>query len=314
MALSWRIWRALRNPPRQHPLFRQVLAKTEAINPRPTGAFFTWMFMCTTLTFFWTTIFQWVLVFLLLLLLGFNTLYGLRIAWSISGTIGDEKERQRYDLLAALPFGLFGTSWAISTGCLHRRWSFRWVPFVVQATCIVFLATLLFGNTMTYFFLKDDSLSTAVEAANIDLLKVGILMVPGVVVFYLDHLYSNVTAVLFGIAAAAFARNGTEARLQAFPGFLSLQLIVYAVAYGLIAIWLPQVLNWLGFVEVEALLLLSLIGVVFFVILREGFVRWLWRHMVARLNETETEAQAFLHLALNKRRGDYVRFEQPFSA
>lgn len=274
--LSWKLWRSLNNPPRHHPLFQYVLTKAKNEEPRVTPGFFMWAFMCSSLTFFWTLVVDWLPYLLLGILILFNTIYSMRWVLRISATIASEKEQNRYDLLASLPSGLLGISWAISTGCVHRRSSFRWMPYLILLGVLNVTCMLTLFTGLTAIIIKNASFSDRELINNLNLMQLGIIGIALMVIFYFDHIYSILSAILVGQLVSADNTNSTEARIRAFVGFFTLQCVLYSVSYGVLIFALPGIVHFVGLEGTELTMSLAFIAIVFYLFLREGSVNLLW--------------------------------------
>lgn len=291
--ISWKLWWALNHPPRHHPLFQYTLTHAKKEEPKVAPGFFMWIFMCSTITLIWTLIFDWLPYIFMTAIILLNTVYALRWALRISGTIVAEKEKQRYDLLAALPIGMLGTSWAISTGCLHRRSSFRWLPYLMLMLAIMTTITMVIMGLLTSFVLTTDLNAEAI-LANLNLLEIAILTVPFMFGFYFDHLYSILTATLIGIIATVDVKDSTDARLRAAIGFVTIQLLLYALLFTVLVLGLPQVFALFGLSGVIILIIESIIGLIFFIAIREWLVRRMWRFLTHSLSAEENEVELVL--------------------
>lgn len=286
--LSLQLWRALQNPPRNHPLFQYVLSRASNSTSRLAFGFFMWLFMIASFIFIFGIIFDWLLYVVLALFVLLNTVYALRWVLRIAASLVDEKENNRYDLLASLPIGLLGTSWAISTGCVHQRSSFRFMPHLILTISITTFLMLCGLSTMLGIFLESSSSEQAL-LANLDVVELGIASIPFVLIFYFDHIYSVLTAVLFGQWITIDLKNPDEARIRAFLGYLALQITVYALSYAVSAALLPALLAAFGLTGIPALLIMSVFGVIFFVFVREMIVRFFWQSLIYNYLADEKE-------------------------
>jgi hypothetical protein len=291
--LSFKLWRALQNPPRHHPLYQRVLSHASKDNTRLAIGFFMWSFMLATFIFIFGIIFDWLLYVILALFILLNSIYALRWVLRIAQSLVEEKESNRYDLLAALPIGSLGTSWAISTGCVHQRSSFRFMPHFILTIAIVCFVMLCGLSTMLGLFLETSGTEQAI-LANLDVVELGFASIPFVIIFYLDHLYSVLTAVLFGQWITIDLKNQDEARVRAFLGYLALQISVYALSYGLSVLLIPMILGNIGLTGLPVLLGISLFGIAFFLVLRELIVRFLWQQLVKTFLADENEIMLVL--------------------
>ena len=291
--LGWQLWRALNHPPRHHPLFQYTLTHAKKEEPRVAPGFFMWIFMCSTMSLIWTVIFDWLPYIFITAIILLNTVYALRWALRISGTIVSEKESQRYDLLAALPIGMLGTSWAISTGCLHRRSSFRWLPYLMLMLAVMTTITMVIMGLLTTFVLSTD-LNTEALLANLNLLEIAILTVPFTFGFYIDQLYSILIATLIGMVATIDVQNSTDARLRAAIIFATIQLAIYALLFTVLVVGLPRVFVFFGFSSVTMLMAESIIGLLLFIVIREWLVRRMWHYITTSFSAEENEVKLVL--------------------
>jgi len=196
--------------------------------------------------------------------------------------------------LVALPIGMLGTSWAISTGCLHRRSSFRWLPYLMLMLAMTTTITMIIMGLLTLFLLKLDSNAQA-ALANLNLLELAVLTVPFMFAFYFDNLYSILTATLVGMVATVDINNSIDARLRAAIGFVSLQLALYTVLFAMLVVGLPRVFALLGLYGVGMLIVEAVIGLTLFIGIREWLVRRMWHFLTysfsAEANEIELVLQ-----------------------
>jgi hypothetical protein len=292
--ISWKLWQALHHPPRHHPLFKYTLTHAKNEEPAIAPGFFMWVFMCSTLTLISTFIVSWLPYIFMTLVVLLNTVYALRWTWRISGTIIAEKENSRYDLLAALPIGMLGTSWAISTGCLHRRSSFRWLPYLLLMLAITTTITMVIIGLLTLSLLQV-SANVQSYVANINIIEIAVLIVPFMFAFYLDNLYSLLTATLIGMVATVDVNNSSDARLSAVIGFAALQLTIYAIIFTVLMIALPRLFAFFGWSGLLTLMIEAAIGLILFIVIREWFVRRLWHYLThsfsAEANDIELVLQ-----------------------
>lgn len=293
--LSWMLWRALNDPPRRHPLFRYTLSRARRANPRATTALFMWLVTFTGTGLCWTVTFDWIPSLILVLVLAVNTLFGAFWAVNISAAIVGEQLHSRYDLLAALPIGRLGTSWAMCTGYMHRRPIFTWVPFFARLLAIVTLFTLTGALFITLFVTSNQTISESTLQNNVALVPLIIFGIGCAVIFYMDHQASFVMAVLFGLLTPIDMRNETEARLQALSGFLLFQMVVYllvgAAVYWLIPQFAAMQTHVYGFWLSTGI---TLIFVTLYILIRESLIIWLWRILVHRLNADLPEIRFIL--------------------
>lgn len=292
--ISLRLWRALNHPPRNHPLFKYILLRTHREIPQPTNTFFLWMATFSGIGFCWTAIYDWMATILVLAVLCINTAYSMLWMNSITRTIVDEKEQRRFDLLAALPPGAFGTTWAMCTGSLHRRSSFVWVPFLIRVSSVIMLMTLVSALLITLFFISNDTLAAVAYDANFDVLPLIIAGIGLVIAFYIDHLYSMVTATIVGMLASIDVLYTYEARLRAILGFIAVQIFTYGVSAFVALGVMPVVLRFASVPQPGASVLQVMVTLIVFVVIRESSTRYLWAVAVRALNAEPRELELLI--------------------
>lgn len=294
LMISLRLWRALNHPPRNHPLFKYILLRTHRETPQPTNAFFLWMATFSGIGFCWAAIYDWISTILVLAVLCINTAYSMLWMNSITRTIVDEKEQRRFDLLAALPPGAFGTTWAMCAGSLHRRSSFVWVPFLIRVSSVIMLMTLVAALLITQFFISNDTLAVVAYDANFEVIPLIIAGIGLVIAFYVDHLYSMVTATIVGMLASIDVLYTYEARLRAILGFIAVQIFTYGVC-GFVALGLmPVLLRFAAVSQPAATVIQVLATLMVFAIIRESSTRYLWAVVVRALNAEPRELDGLI--------------------
>lgn len=287
--ISFKLWRALSKPPRQHPLFQYVLADSKSEKPGITSGFVVWILMLAAFVFIWSVIFKPVMALILVMFIALNSIYATRWVLRISQTILEEKQTRRFDLLASLPIGLLGTSWALSTGAVHRRSSFRWLPYLILMIVVIAVIALCGLVTVTFTLLEELSGNDTAMLANLDFVRIGIRVIPFVVLFYIDHIYSILTAIIFGQIATIDIENIAEGQVRALIGFLAIQVITYLIASLISIIGLPYIFSIFGFTEVQHLVLIAVIGICVFVLLREWTTYFLWTFLTNSLDADAKE-------------------------
>lgn len=287
--ISLKLWRALSKPPRRHPLFQYVLLDAKREQPRITSGFVIWAMMFATIIFTFSIILRPVSWVILALFIALNSIYAARWVLRIARTLTHEKETRRYDLLASLPVGLLGTSWALSTGAVHRRSSFRWIPYLVMVVAIVTFVALCSLSTITLTLIDTLSDSDKAFVQNLAFARGGIAALPFIILFYIDHVYSILTAIVFGQLATVDVKNTADGQIRALFGFLSIQILTYVVSFGLILFIIPNIFTALDISNVQMLVTLSFIGIIVFIVLREATVFALWQFLTRLLDADHKE-------------------------
>lgn len=280
--ITLRLWGALLNPPRDHPLYHHITRASPSAHTPRLGVWIELVYLmsCCGLAFLWPLALPWLPLLVMSTLLLGNTLYSMTWAVSISQVIAREREQRTYDLLCLSPSGPLLVNWALCTGCVHRNRVFLWVYFGVRLIVTVLLVTLVIALPLALLSLS----GRTVQQADLDLLHTGVFALALTIVFFSDHVCSFVLAGLVGILASNDLRSSAEARLRVMAGFLALQLLSYAGAVVGCLLILPLLYllsNRLGWFAP-----LSLIpaGVVVFVIVREFVIRRYWRALLRGLN------------------------------
>ncbi|MEL7434977.1 MAG: hypothetical protein AAFN11_13615, partial [Chloroflexota bacterium] len=277
-----------RNPPRRHPLFEQVLKNSRRDTFQVTSGFIIWGLLFVSALFVATMIVKWMALLVVGAFLFLNSVYAARWAIRIANTILTEKETRRYDLLASLPTGLLGTSWALSTGAIHRRSSFRWMPYLVLMTVITSLIALCTLVTVTFGLLDQISRTDTMLAAHIDFINTGIIAIPFVIWFYIDHLYSILTAVLVAQVVTVDADYSADGQVMGLLGFMAVQVLIYALTFGIAVVVVPALFSAIGLTGTLPLIFMGILGIVLFIVIREFAVQQLWERLTTAL---EADAQ-----------------------
>ncbi|MEM9951601.1 MAG: hypothetical protein AAF846_08385 [Chloroflexota bacterium] len=287
--ISLKLWRALSKPPKRHPLFQYVLLNAKREEPHVTSSFIVWVMMLATVIFTLTFLYRPATWIILASFVALNSIYSVRWVLRIARTLTQEKESRRYDLLATMPIGLLGTSWALSTGAVHKRSSFRWIPYLVLMIAIMAFISLCGLSTVTLTLI--DSLSDTEQSlmANLAFAKVGIFALPVVILFYIDHIYSILTAIVFGQLATYDVKNTADGQIRALFGFLTLQIMFYTLIVGLTLWATPSLFGLLDPSKVSDIILFSIISITTFVAVRELILTVIWRMLVKFLSADHKE-------------------------
>lgn len=292
--ISLKLWRALSKPPRQHPLFQYVLADSKREKPGVTSGFVVWTLMLATFVFIWAVIFKPVQGIILALFVALNSIYAMRWVLRISRIISEEKQRGRFDLLASLPIGLLGTSWALSTGAVHRRSSFRWLPYLVLIVAIIAFIALCSLVTITFALLEELSGNEEAFMANLDFVRIGIRVIPFVILFYIDHVYSILTAIIVGQVSTIDIADVAEGQVRSLLGFLVIQAVTYLITFLISILGLPYLLSLFGFTGLGYMVLSSFVAIIIFVIIREWTTYFLWTFLTISLEADTIEKDLVL--------------------
>lgn len=289
LMLTYRLWRALKRPPRNHPLFRRALSGAKDDVPPLTGLAISWLFMCSAFALCGAVIWTAIPLTVLALVTGLNTLMGALWATSIATTIAQAQSRGQMGILGVLPLGPLGVAWALTTGCLHRRSGFFWVPFLVQLMTIILLILLAAGIVITQVVIMNERVGSASQASNQDIIPLAMIAMAFVAGFFFDHTHSVVMACLLGMLAPVDARYSAEVRLRGLLGYLLLQVSQYVLVAVLVTRVLIPLFDLRDLSDGRALLMVCVMALLFFVAMRELVNQALWRTLRWRLNVEEAE-------------------------
>ncbi len=255
--LTWRLWRALRYPDDDKPLFARVQAQPSTIPGRKL------IQRLDPIMNVLTTFMSAALVVVAPLVLpALANLLGGLIAFNIPNTINREREGGTYDLLALTPSGLGVSNWQIAAACTARL------------NMVERLASLRTLSLLTVGLLFAASLSYA-------LVLTPLALVLGLMALNVDAIQSILVGCLSGMLAQEFSRR--SATFASVAIFIFVQLILVYLPVALLTIALLGLLRplpldrWLseGIVAAVALLVLSA--------LRELIIRLMWRALERRL-------------------------------
>jgi hypothetical protein len=266
------LWRGLKKPPAEHPLYQRVMTAPIQIAP--------WYTACII-----------ILVAPLLIIpaiLFTSAFYSLRWAMMISSAISRQREAGMFELLALTPAGAFGTSWAISTASIYRNQSLEQIQapssWVVRlAFTLIVLASL--GNFVEPLVPFDTD-------------GVWLTIIPLVYLFtlagalYIDHLQSVALGTLVGMLIPTYTRTRIDAGGGALLLFLLLQIVTYTLTIILGFSVLPAALVGLGLSPLALALLLPVARLAIFFLVRESILVGLWAILVERLNIAASEIES----------------------
>lgn len=304
--ISLKLWRSLRQPPRQHPLFQQVLTKAYREIPQITSSFFAWGIMFFAVLFIMSMLISWLLTALVATFMLFNSIYAARWVLRIARNILEEKSRGRYDLLAVMPYGIFGAIWAISTGCVHQRLSFRWLPYLINVIMIIGFITLCGLSTLTLSLLDNLSANDIALLENLRFSEVGIIASAFLIGFYIDHIYSILVGLLVA-QVTSVDRQSQGRHIWGLLVFLTVQVMTYAISLVCAMYVIPYIARWLALDTSQRLIAISVASLGIYILLRELTVRSLWYRLIHLVQADAADITFILNpyadvqLILNKR-------------
>ena len=292
---TWKLWRALHDPPLNHPVFELVTA-APPIQARsyvnliaPVGLVILGILFAigvlklpqTILPLLFNPIFDLIVGILLFT----GTVYGFVWAANISQIIARIRNEGKYDLLCLSPSGKLRISWAICTGYLYRNQSFARVHG--QRTRIVQALLMIPGALILPLFI---GMAASKQAYVLMVLSTVVHIVTLAAAFYVDYIQSAVMGSLVGMNIPNYTRSELDARLLAAGGFLTFQastyLIAWAIGFGALSDIYTN-LNIDGFAELS----LPIVRLIVFYLSREIMIFGLWhlltRQLQARINEVD---------------------------
>jgi hypothetical protein len=302
MLLTWKLWRALRNPPSiDHAVYRRVAAEAPLelklsmrLDPRWGRLLIILIAIYVVVRFgiigllalFFVVPALIVLLFMLvpLALPLIGALLGAFWAANIARTIVKERDAHTYDLLCISPDGSLGANWALASGCLHQGGLFMALRLAVTAMLVIgaiFIGLLLLmcaflvvqgvpGETLTV------ALRTTGDFAAI------------VAIFAVHHVQTMVLSALVGVYVPTRISGYIDAPWLAGLMNVALQVGSYLVYYFLLtglsalAATIPPSAP-LPYLAVPVIYVLS------FGLLRELLIVWLWETVATRLNANRPE-------------------------
>jgi len=286
MTKSFQLWRCLRYPPRNHPVFRHTAAIARHSHPpiprwiQIAGGLGLLFIICAI----WSP--SMILAGLAILfaspvvfLVANGTVYGLLWAVSASGILRRYRQHGAHELLSLSPTDPLEIDWLFCQGTLHRGGGLEQIHTAVRLLLglgLGFVLVITFFTTTNAIALSD----TATGPATIRLAFTVLLGYPLLGALYIDHIQSTVISGLVAILIADIARSDLECRVWSAGLFLGLQVIVYTG----IGVGLLPILAWrTGLSGSLSLLGGGVLALFILYTLRESLVQLLWTLIKRRL-------------------------------
>ena len=290
--MAYTVWEDINNPDVDHPVHR--LARPPAKRRfRRAVRWIGWGIMY--LAGIPMAIFAFPLIGLLLL--ATNTLAGMQLAATISGTINKYRTNDVYDMLAITPDGGTKAVWLLGLGAMQPTSSYKelaswrkWVPRVVFILPFGVGALII---QMYLLFVVFDS-PTAGVFSMVELLAMmgwwALASLSGGVIamlLYYDNIASIATATLTGLIIPRWIHRQGVAQGTAYAAFTVMQLTIYLTAMFAVAA-IGSVLDGIGFafylyyrlpewiVTVAVVIYLTVLSPTLLILFRETTVRILW--------------------------------------
>jgi hypothetical protein len=282
--LTWKLWRALHDPPLHHPLFAHVAkARTTrfARLPRHVLPLGVGLLILITLVGVWRippsarAVVDINVAFIVALLLFTGTIHGLIRAASISHILMRMRVDGKYDLLRLSIRDEMALNWTICTGYLHRGDSFHKAhgqrARITQVLLMIpmgLLMPLVLGLAS-----KNEPYVLMLSTALVQAVVVGLM-------YYVDYAQSVIIGGLVGMFVPIHSRSELDARLLAGSTFLAFQISSYALTWWLGFVVLPTIYsNANSFADLS----LTFFQLVIFYVCREGMITLLWHALLRQL-------------------------------
>ncbi len=287
---TWKLWRELQYPNKQHPLFRYFMRKKPISQSKSLSALWRGFILFGAIAL--CSIFSsWIIVFIIGLILlapilfaiGHSTIYGIIWSGHIAETIATLHRHNIYDLLAITPKKASYIHTTVAKATLYSQ-NFDTVSSTVK-TLLRF--TLISITIVLAFHLF--ALLTPQNLWSLGLYQERTLLIIAVYPFigyiYLDHIQSTLMAMLIGIRVAINRENSITTRITAMSAFLTVQLMMYALTNITILLIIQFIARQSGSLSLSAFILLWLtIGVFVHLLMRETIIHLLWQTIERQLN------------------------------
>ena len=252
--LTWRLWRALRSPDEDNPLFERMQVQAIDIPGKR------WLRPLTPLYHVFAFFIPIVAVVVapVALVVAANVL-GALIAFNIMSAINRERNQRTYDLLALIPIGLGAVNWLIAAACTQRLDA---IDRLSQFRTLAIITLIL----LMFYFVRSGFLAMA---------AVVVLMIA----LNLDAIQTLIVGCLSGMLAQEFG----DVPFLALAIFAFIQIITVYLPVTAIAILLFDILRRSQTSALDTDSLTIVIVLVMLFGLRELIIRLRWRELERRL-------------------------------
>jgi hypothetical protein len=215
-----------------------------------------------------------------------TAVYGMRWTMLISQSIARERTSGRFDLLALIPNGAFGSAWILACGAIQRTGMLT----VLETPFAWLLRAFLMLVAFTTFegFAVNNPLASQPDAI-LSAIFTFILLILALLV---DHAHSVGLATLIGLLAPTYTTRTADAGLLALTVYTALQLTTYAIT-GIIGFaLLPDIFAALNAPLPLTVLLLPILRVTILYSLREVIILYLWTLVQQQYNAAKQDVHA----------------------
>ncbi|GAB1421955.1 hypothetical protein MASR2M15_21570 [Anaerolineales bacterium] len=274
MLMTWKLWRRLKNPPRQNPWFKRWSTHkliTFKYWGRSIIGIVTVIFLLIILTRSLAGIVLGlfsILAFLVFCLIFSGFVSGLFWCYLIASETADKSRSGTLDQLAVSPQGLLGTLFLLTTACLHRANVFKVIHVITKTLTltIIAIAVVELVGFMTYY---EQWFSYA-------FLDDVLLLIIIALIFYSDHIQTTVLSSLIG-QWAALVWPDTSGRILAILTFATFNFIIYIGGFLLI-------LGALNLINFDGIFPPLFVYFIYFWLIREVFTRFFAYLITRKLN------------------------------
>jgi hypothetical protein len=286
--LTWKLWRALHEPPTHHPLFAHI----SKVKPSRLGHLLLFTFpmgivilaailglgVLRTPQVITTPIFNTYSAGVVAFLVFTGTLYGMVWSANISRILVRLRTDGKYDLLRLSTASELHLNWAVCTGYLHRNRSFsrvhgqkarlaQYILMVPGALAMPLMIGIASENEAYTMMLMTTVVHTVVLAG----------------AYYIDYAQSVIIGGLIGMIVPLYSRSEIDSRMVAGFSFLALQISSYAITWWLGFVALPSLYTHLNIGSGYPGLSLHLLQLLIFYACREAIISGLWNTLQRQL-------------------------------
>jgi len=290
LMMTFKLWRALNNPPATHPIFRRTVLLPQLAPRRGLSISGLMIGFVMLMSDFMPTLLILIMPFFLLIC---GLVYGLECAIRVSQLILTERKNNTFDLLALSPPGALAACWAICTSSLYHKRQFERLRDIVQtsaqlAIAVFLVVAVLVGAMALSIIFSDAQLELPMILPMLNATAV-------VVLIYVDYVQSTVLGSMVGLVVPTFGSSVIDSFLYAPAVFLLLKFGSYSL-WLLIAINLIDTVyqqnGWSGGIGDFGV---TIFRVFMMVAIQELIIRGLWRLVLLRTNSQPSEAETALN-------------------
>lgn len=290
---TWKIWRALHNPPALHPVFKRVVLLPVATdNQQHVGWASLTIHLVLGLGQYQPTVLLLLMPFILLFT---GITYGIDCAIRVGNAIAKEHENDTFNLLSLSPSGALGASWAMCTSSLYHNRDFDRFHTIMRGTITIAIITviliasmLIVGRSEQFTRASQPTLPTVIHLVDLTVVMLAL---------YFEYMQSAIVGSLIGMFVPTYTHNRVDTRVYTFGGFLLLQITTYFLTYLIGFVILPDLYQRLQIIGQETEMSLSVLRLGVFFIIREIMITVLWRALVERLNARPSELELTMQFA-----------------